>query len=248
MAYNYLGLVNQINRRLNEVELTSANFATATGFYSQAKDAINSSIRYMNQSEFGWPFNHVEQEDVLTANTTRYGFPDDAKHIDFNSFRIKEDSAISAETRKIGNIAYEDYLNKYIRYEYDEDNASSAVPNYVFRSPANEYGMVPPPDKAYTLVYEYYRIPVDLESHDDVPSIPERFAHIIVDGGMYYAYLFRGNSQDSLISKEKFEEGIKNMRSLLINRYDYVRSTFIPSSVSSGRLGSATATPGAAFD
>jgi hypothetical protein len=81
-----------------------------------------------------------------------------------------------------------------------------------------------------------------------VPSIPERFAHIIVDGGMYYAYLFRGNSQDSLISKEKFEEGIKNMRSLLINRYDYVRSTFIPSSVSSGRLGTATATPGAAFD
>jgi hypothetical protein len=32
MAYEFLGLVNDINRRLNEVELTSANFATAAGF------------------------------------------------------------------------------------------------------------------------------------------------------------------------------------------------------------------------
>ena len=29
MAYNYLGLVNEVNRRLNEVELTSSNFDTA---------------------------------------------------------------------------------------------------------------------------------------------------------------------------------------------------------------------------
>ena len=40
MAYNYLELVNQVNRRLNETELTSSNFPTATGFYAQVKDAI----------------------------------------------------------------------------------------------------------------------------------------------------------------------------------------------------------------
>ena len=74
MAYDFLGLVNDINRRLNEVELTSSNFATAAGFYGQAKDAVNASIRYMNQSEYEWPFNHVEQEDVLTVGTSRYPF------------------------------------------------------------------------------------------------------------------------------------------------------------------------------
>ena len=114
-----------------------------------------------------------------------------------------------------------------MHHEYDEDNSTSGVPDFVFRTPSQEYGLVPPPDKAYTLVYEYYRIPVDLENATDVPIIPERFAHVIVDGAMHYAYLFRGNSQDALIAKEKFEEGIKNMRSLLINRYDYVRSTMI---------------------
>ena len=57
MAYNYLELVNDLNRRVNETELSSSNFAAATGFYNTAKDAINSSIRLLNQEQFQWPFN-----------------------------------------------------------------------------------------------------------------------------------------------------------------------------------------------
>ena len=49
MAYNFLGLVNDINHRLNEVALTSSNFATAVGYYSIAKDAVNSAVRHINQ-------------------------------------------------------------------------------------------------------------------------------------------------------------------------------------------------------
>ena len=40
MAYDFLELVNKINRRLNEVELTSSNFATAKGAYASIKDSI----------------------------------------------------------------------------------------------------------------------------------------------------------------------------------------------------------------
>ena len=61
MAYNFLGLVNDVNRRVNEVQLTSSNFATAKGFYDLGKDAVNYAIRYINQSEYEWPFNHVTQ-------------------------------------------------------------------------------------------------------------------------------------------------------------------------------------------
>ena len=48
MAYNFLELVNSVARRLNETELTSSNFSTATGFYSQIKAAVNASIRDVN--------------------------------------------------------------------------------------------------------------------------------------------------------------------------------------------------------
>ena len=112
MAYDFLGLVNAVNRRLNEVELSSANFATATGFYSQAKDAVNASIRYINQSEYFWPFNHNTQEQNLVANTTRYAFPTDAKVINFNTFRIKENTTLGNATTRITEISYEDYLDK----------------------------------------------------------------------------------------------------------------------------------------
>ena len=62
MSYDYIGLVNDVNRRLNEVELTSANFASAKGFYSLIKDSVNSAIRDINQTHHEWPFNHVLAE------------------------------------------------------------------------------------------------------------------------------------------------------------------------------------------
>ena len=236
MAYNYLGLVNEVNRRLNEVELTSSNFANAAGFYAHAKDAINASLRHINQSEFNWPFNHVEQEDTLSANVTRYAFPADCKVIDFDSFRIKENTTLGNATTKLGIIAYEEYLEKYVDQEYNS-NGRQGVPQLVAHGPALEYILTPEPNAAYTVVYEYYRVPVDLELYDDVPAVPERFKHVVVDGAMHYAYLFRGNTQDALVAKEKFEEGIKNMRSTLINRTYYVRSSMIAASTGGGRMG-----------
>ena len=224
MAYDFLGLVNAVNRRLNEVELSSANFASATGFYSQAKDAVNASIRYLNQSEYFWPFNHNTQETTLVANTSRYAFPADAKVINFQSFRIKENSSLGNSTTRITEIAYEDYLDRYVEQEYSS-SIGQGVPTQVAQAPNLEFIMTPEPDKAYELVYEYYNFPTDLSAATDVPTIPERFQHIIVDGAMYYAYTFRGDLQAAQLSEQKLAMGIKQMRSLYINRYDYVRST-----------------------
>ena len=227
MAYNFIGLVNDVNRRLNEVELTDSNFPTAKGFYSTAKDAVNSAIRHINHEEFYWPWNHVEEEDILTAGTTRYGYPYDAKTIDMDSFRIKRDAALNTGTVKLKNLDYKEYLDKYVDYEYNSSTDIQNTPSYVVRAPSQEFLLVPTPDKAYELVYEYYRNPVELELFDDVPSIPVEFKHIIVDGAMFYAYQFRSDTQAAQISQAKFETGIKYMRSLYINRYDYVRSTVI---------------------
>lgn len=227
MAYDFLGLVNDVNARLNEVQLTSSNFADASGFYQQGKEAVIASIRYINQSQFEWPFNHVEQEDVLTSGTTRYAFPSDMKSPDMDTFRIKRDDTLNNTTRKLRILSYEEYLENYIDQEYNTSDNILDIPEYIFRTPSNEYGVVPPPKEDYTLIYEYFRFPVDLENATDVPNIPERFRHVIVDGAMYYAYLFRANTQDAIVMRDKLEEGIKDMRTMLINRTDYVRSTAV---------------------
>jgi hypothetical protein len=164
----------------------------------------------------------------------RYAFPQDLKTISMDSFRIKESSTLGVSTKKLKQLSYEEYLDKYIHLEYNTDK--TGVPDFVFRTPDLQYGLVPMPNKDYTLIYEYFTFPADLEQHDDVPSIPERFAHVIVNGAMFYAYLFRGNTQDSMVAKEKFEEGLKSMRSLLVNRYDYVRSYAINRNVSASNM------------
>lgn len=225
MAYDYLKLVNDVNRRLNEVELTSSNFAATTGFYSFAKDAVNSSIRHIQQEEYEWPWNHVEQEEVLLAGEVRYSFPYDAKTINMNSFRIKRNDSLGVDTVKLKVLSYEEYLDKYADYEYNSSTSGRTVPHFIVRAPSRELLVVPAPDKAYELIYEYYTIGFDLELHSDVPNLPEMYKYVIVDGAMYYVYQFRGDMQAAQMAMQKFEQGIKQLRSIHINRTEYIRDT-----------------------
>jgi hypothetical protein len=227
MAYDYIGIVNDVNRRLNEVELTATNFSTAKGEYSMIKDAVNASLRFINQHEYEWPFNHVEEEETLTPGLVRYAFPSDAKVLDFDSFRIKRDATLGNATVKLKALSYEEYLESYVDIEYNTSTGIRQVPAFVVKTPSQEYAIVQPADKAYTVVYEYYRLPVDLINSTDVPTIPEQFRYVIVNGAMHFAYLFRGEGQEAAIVQQRFEQEIKQMRSLYINRYDYVRSTVL---------------------
>lgn len=223
MAYNYLGLVNDINRRLNEVELTSVNFEEATGYYSLIKDAVNASIRHINQEEYEWPWNHIEETEVLVAGTARYSVPYNAKTINMNTFRIKRDADLNVDTVKLKVLSYEEYLDKYADSEYNSSNTS--IPKYVVRTPSRELIFYPTPDKAYEVVYEYFTLTYDLALHSDVPNLPEQYRYIITDGAMYYAYQFRNDTQSAQLALNKFEQGIKQLRSININRTEYLRDT-----------------------
>ncbi len=75
--------------------------------------------------------------------------------------------------------------------------------------------------------YEYYRLPVDLVNWNDVPTIPEQFRWVILEGAMYHAYMFRGGIEEASVSNQLFQDGIKDMRKIYINRYEYARSTVI---------------------
>ena len=226
--YNYIGLVNDVNRRLNEVPLNDTNFSAAQGFYASTKEGVNAAIRAINFQQYEWPFNHVTAEEVLSAGVVRYAYPSDAKTVKFDSFRIKRDADLNVKTRTLRQLDYEEYLDKFVDSEYNVDNTSvRTVPRHIFRTPDLQFGLYPPPDKDYTLIYEYYRLPVDLILATDVPTIPEQFRHVIVDGAMHHAYLFRSNMDAATTAKAQFDAGLKQMRSIFINREEYVRSGFI---------------------
>jgi hypothetical protein len=226
MAYTYLDITNEVIARMNEVALTSANFTAARGFQVQCKNAVNDSINYINQREFGWPFTHATTTQVLVAGQTRYTIPADAQSVDYDTFRISKDDALAVAGITLRILDYKEYTQKYI--EQETTTNVGAVPNYVFRSPDNNYGMYPYPSKAYTLKFEYYKKPTALSAHGDVPLVPEQYRQVIVDGATAYAYQYRGEAQQYGINFSRFEDGIKQMQTILLNRADYVRSTYIP--------------------
>ena len=104
---------------------------------------------------------------------------------------------------------------------------NGGVPQYIVRTLDNNYLLYPFPDKEYTLIYDYFTFPSDLTAHGDTTSIPDRFKPVITDGATAFLYQYRGEMQQYQINFDRFEEGIKNIQSLLVNKFDYIRSTVI---------------------
>lgn len=225
MAYNYLDLTNEVLARFNEVALTQSGFPSARGFQVQCKNAVNDAINYINSREFSWPYNHATQAETLVAGTTRYSIPSTAKHVDYDTFRISKNDSLGSGGTTLIKLDYKEYVDRFIDQEDETD--VGGLPTHVFRTPDNNFGLYPYPDKAYELKYEYYIYTTALTSATDIPSIPEQYRQVIVDGATAYCYQYRGESGQYQMNFGRFEQGIKDMQTLLANRTDYIRSTVI---------------------
>lgn len=297
MALSFLTLSNSVITRMNEVVLTSSNFANSRGVQTQCKNAVNEAIRYINQKEFGYSFNHATNTSTLTAGKARYTLPTGTKQVNYDTARIKKDTDINSQGNSLATLNYNEYINNDFATKEDDivsttlsssltdsettvsltsstgfsstgkvyvgaeqisytaisgndltgctrgDNSTTAaahssgafisqfstggVPRSIVRTPDNNYLLYPYPDKQYTLVFDYYTFPDDLSEHGDTTTIPDRFSPVIVDGATSFVYQYRGETQQYQLNFARFEQGIKNMQSLLINRFEYIRSTMI---------------------
>ena len=297
MAETYLTLTNKVIARLNEVSLTSTTFSSARGIQVQCQNAVNESIRFINQREFNYPFNHATETKTLTAGVVRYSLPTSTKTVDYNTFRIVKDSDLGNGGYKLGILDYNDYINRVVNQEDEISTTTTStthtdsvttitvsstsgfdsagtivianesitytgttsttftgctrgaasttaasiasgvtvaqfdnggVPEYVVRTPDNNYLLYPFPNKSYVIKFDYYTFPSDLSAHGDTTTIPDRFAPVIVDGATAFVYQYRGETQQYQLTMQRFEQGIKNMQTLLVNKFSYLRSTFIP--------------------
>tara|TARA_R110002072_G_scaffold108651_1_gene235550 strand:+ start:1039 stop:1977 length:939 start_codon:yes stop_codon:yes gene_type:complete len=298
MAETFLTLTNKVLVKLNEVELTSANFTSSRGIQTQAKNAVNEAIRYINQREFNYPFNHSTNTETLVPGTVRYSIPTTAKTVDYNTFRVVKDADTATIGGRLRKLDYNQYLNSYITQEDEittntlsqshtdsvttltvasttgfsatgkvyvggeiitytgigssttltgctrgaegttaSEHASGVQlaqfedgdePIYVVRTLDNNYLLYPFPNKQFVIKYDFFTFPTDMATHDSTTTIPDRFSPVIIDGATSYVYQYRGETQQYGINFARFEQGIKNMQTLLINKYEYVRSTYIP--------------------
>lgn len=225
MPSTFLNLTNQVLRRLNEVELTQSDFGNARGVQALAKDSVRNAVQKINQTEFEWPFNAAEHTQELVTGQEEYSWPPYHKIADFNSFQILKDESLKTGYKTLHFIERDVWYKKYRDADYEAGAQGRDIPEFVFPSHGNGYGVSPSPNAPYTLRFRYYMNNPALDKWDDEVRIPEIYDNTIVEGSLYYLYMFRDNAEAANISATVFEQGVKEMRTLLINKYERITDT-----------------------
>lgn len=225
MAYTYLSTTNEVLRRLNEVELTSSTFPTATGIQKLAQDAINNSQRDIFMSEQEWPFAYATTSQTLTAGTNEYSITSGHLSIDIDTVLIDRDDTLNVEETHLIPLSYQEYVDRYKERDEQRDSGDYDTPIYVYLTPDYKIGVSPTPDKAYVLKYTYFKTATELDLHGDVPETPNQYKNVLIDGAVYHLYMMRDNVELASLSKKVFTDGIEKMRQILINRYIRIRDT-----------------------
>jgi len=225
MATSYLDLCNLVLRRLNEVEIISADFSSATGVQALVKDAVKMSLAKINTMEFEWPWNAAEETDTLIVGTEEYSWPTSFKSVDWNSFQIQADTNLGIGFKSLKFINRDEWYSKHRDDDYTSGSTGRACPSFVFPSHGSGYGVTPSPDKAYSLKFRYFLTFTDISVAADVTRIPESYDYVLVDGAIYQMYMFKDNIESAQVALMSFEKGVKELQGLYINNYQSVTDT-----------------------
>lgn len=216
MPSTYLQLTNRLLRRINDVEISESDFASVRGIQATAKDCILDTIREINSNKAEWPFNAVEHSQNLVAGTEEYAWPTNFVICDWDSFQLQKDDTLNINHKSLKYINREQWYETRRDLDYDSESSGLNIPNFVFPSHGQGFGVSPSPNEAYPIKYRYYKNPDDLEEHDDETTIPNRFDYVIIAGALYHMNLFKENSEGVAIMKQKFDSGIKDMANMFI--------------------------------
>lgn len=225
MPSTYMGLTNRLLRRLNEVEITESDFASVRGIQATAKDCILDAVREINTSKIDWPFNAVQHTETLVVGTEEYAWPPGFTAADWNSFQLQKDDTLNINHKSLKLITREEWYSSLRDQDYDSETDGKNIPEWVFPSHGQGWGVSPSPNEAYPIKYRYYKNPTDLDAFDDVVTIPTKFDYVILAGAMYHLNLFKENADAANMSLSAYEKGVKNMTNTFLPNPTYVYSS-----------------------
>ncbi len=228
----YLQLCNFVLRSLNEVELTSANFANSRGVQTAVKDFVNRSINDIYTAELEWPFLHSDTTITTVAGTAEYALSSGYKSVDVDTVYLIE---ASTDIKTLPYIPYEQFAIQFRERDLDPTTTDNrAKPEYNYLTQDDKIGFTPVPDKEYTIHYEFWQTHTDLSASTDEPLLPARYQDTVVARSEYYVHQLRSDLQASTFKHAEYEKRIERMRIDLINKPNYMRSTSVSSGSRSG--------------
>ena len=242
MATTYLDITNEVLRELNEIPLTSANFANATGLQKFVKDSVNKAIFDIANEEPQLPFfaanvsgstdpfyGNVTVETVAgqrwyTLKSGSSSITTDYASIDWDDFYVTTIN-VSGETSPYVSKGLRFLtLDDWKRYYRDSENADDAdtqnhgEPQFVIKSPDNrKFGLSPIPDKVYNVHFYAFVRPTALSAYNDTIVLPEQYSNIITARVRYYIWQFKESPQQAAFALDDYKKGMKYMKSNLMN-------------------------------
>ena len=242
MATTYLDLTNEVLRELNEIPLTAANFANATGLQKFVKDTVNKSIFDIANEEPQLPFFSagvsgstdpfygnvtvatVAGQRFYTLKAGSSSITTDYASIDWDDFYVTTIN-VSGETapyvsKGLRFLTLDDW-KRYYRDSENEDDANSQTygePKFVIKSPdSRKFGLSPIPDKVYNIHFYAFVRPTALSAYDDTMVLPEQYSNIVTARMRYYVWQFKESPQQAAFALEDFKKAMKHMKSNLMN-------------------------------
>lgn len=233
MAYDYIGIINEALKSLNEVEITETDFDNLVGFPAHVKDKVNSSIMDIwNFEDTEWPFANTEISMTVTVGFTgavdgtipEYTIDSSLASVDWDSFYVaRDDNLNNGKQQEIIQLSWDNYRSTRRDDDANSETSDHSKPAYVIRKQSNSFILSPLSEEGYTIKYEGFLKPTYLSESTDVPMIPELYRQVLVDRVLYYCYLFRENIEESDRLDAKFEKNVRDMRRILIPQSDTLR-------------------------
>ena len=242
MATTYLSLTNELLRELNEVVLTSSNFSSAVGIQAHAQDCINRSYNDIVIAEPQWAFLATGESGatdpfygnvyVETVAGTRWyelkasssSIIADYGSVDWDNFYLTTIS-VSGESapyvsRNLSFVTTEEWKDHLREGENadDADTQNWGEPRFIIRSPdARKFGVSPIPDKVYRVWFYAWDLPTALSDHDDTIVFPDVYVPVLMARARYHFHQFKDAPQQAAFALQDYKEGLKRMRSALMN-------------------------------
>ena len=242
MATTYLDITNEVLRELNEIPLTSANFANAVGLQQFVKDSVNKSIFDIANAEPQLPFFAVGESGATdpfygnvtvatTAGTRWYelkasssNIANDYASIDWDDFYITTINVSGESAPYVSKGLKFMTLADWKRYYRDSENADDAdtqnhgEPKFIIKSPdSRKFGLSPIPDKVYNVHFYAFTKPTALDAHGDTMVLPEQYSNVVTARTRYYVWQFKESPQQAAFALDDYKKAMRTMKSNLIN-------------------------------
>lgn len=113
-------------------------------------------------------------------------------------------------------IDTEEYYNTYadIAENFSPDNYQ--VPKAIAKTANNDFVILDPCDRVYTIEYACWSMPNKLALYSDTHLVPEQWEQAIVDRALHYAYMFRDNPEESQIAEKRALDRMRRMRKAMM--------------------------------